>query len=324
MKKTILISLFWLLCLFAKAQQDAQYSQYMFNGIYINPAYSGYKQELNIHSFYRNQWVGVKGSPKSMSLALDASLNNANVGLAFLLGADRLGAQSSLSFYANYAYRVRLGNDEDTRLAFGVGGGLIQHGLDGNQLISTEINDSFVPVGYKTSLLPDARLGVFFSTNKFYFGASADNLLAQYMSKQGNDEAYYPTPKPHYYLTAGVLLPVNEVIQFKPSFLLKDDRGGPTSLDLSAFVLISDKIWLGGSYRTAVKVYDKSYLQKDLMLKSAIVGMTEFYVSPKLRIGYAYDYSLTKISSYTGASHEISVGFYFSKKEVRMYSPRFF
>lgn len=324
MKKSILLSLLFLLSFFAKAQQDAQYSQYMFNGIYINPAYAGYKEELNMHSFYRNQWVGIKGSPKSMSLAVDASLNEANVGLAFQLASDRLGAQNTVSFYGNYAYRVRLGNSEDTRLAFGIGGGLIQHSIDGNKLSAIDLNDASIPAGYKTSLLPDARVGMFFSSEKWYAGVSADNLLAQYMVKQSNDEVYYPTPKAHYHLTAGLLLPINETLQLKPSFLLKDDRGGPSSLDVSAFFLVADKIWLGGSYRTAVKLYDKSYLQKDLVQKNSIVAMTEFFVSPQVRFGYAFDYSLTNISGYTGGSHEISVGFYINRKQVRMLSPRCF
>jgi hypothetical protein len=113
-------------------------------------------------------------------------------------------------------------------------------------------------------------------------------------------------------------------VQIKPSFLIKDDRGGPTTLDLNAFLLLADKVWIGGSYRTGVKLYDKSYLQKDLLKKNAIVGMTEFFVSPKLRLGYAFDYSLTQISGYSGGTHEISIGFYFKPKLIGMLTPRCF
>lgn len=95
----------------AFAQQDAQYSQYIFNGIYINPAYAGYRENLNLHAFYRNQWTGIEGSPTSMSVAVDAIANEGNVGLAFQLASDKLGAQTNLSAYGNYAYRIRMNDD---------------------------------------------------------------------------------------------------------------------------------------------------------------------------------------------------------------------
>lgn len=324
MKNGIILFVLIVLSLTVKGQQDAQYSQYMFNGIYINPAYAGYKEELNLHSFYRNQWTGIKGAPQSMSLAVDAIANNGNVGLALQIASDKLGAQSSLSAYANYAYRLRIGNSESSRLAFGVGAGMVQTGIDGNMLDPLDPGDNRIPIGKQTNLLPDARAGVFYSNDRWYAGLSVDNLIAQYAVKQNNDAAYYPTPKAHYYLTGGVLLPINEVVQLKPSFLLKDDRGGPTSLDINAFVLLADKIWLGGSYRTAVKLYDKSYLQKDLDMKNSIVAMTEIYASPRLRFGYAFDYSLSQLSGYSGGTHEISVGFYIKPKNVRMLTPRYF
>ncbi|RYF25581.1 MAG: type IX secretion system membrane protein PorP/SprF [Flavobacteriales bacterium] len=324
MKHKIILFVLTIFSLVAKGQQDAQYSQYMFNGIYINPAYAGYKEELNLHSFYRNQWTGIKGAPVSMSLAVDAIANDGNVGLALQIASDKLGAQSSLSAYANYAYRLRVGNSESSRLALGVGIGAIQRGFDGNMLDPLDPGDAGVPVGRVTSLLPDARAGIFYSDDRWYAGFSVDNLVAQYTVKQNNDVAFYLTPKAHYYLTGGVLLPINETVQLKPSFLLKDDRGGPTSLDVNAFVLLADKIWLGGSYRTAVKLYDKNHLQTDLDKKNSIVAMTEIFATPRLRIGYAFDYSLSELSGYSGGTHEISIGFYIKPKNVRMLTPRYF
>lgn len=324
MKKLIILSLFALLTLKLSAQQNAQFSQYMFNGIYINPAYAGYKEEFNLHSFYRNQWVGIEGAPKSMSLAVDAVANEGNVGLAFQVTSDRIGAQNSLAFFGNYAYRLRVGNSENARLSFGLAGGLVQNSIDGTKLSAIDLNDNRIPVDFRSSLYPDAKIGVFYADEKWYAGASADNLIGQYVVKQSNQDVYFPTPRPHYYLTAGALLPINESLQLKPSFLLKDDRGGPSNLDVNAFFLIADKIWLGGSYRTAVNLYDKSYLQKDLVKKNAIVAMTEFFVTPQVRFGYAFDYSLTNIAGYSAGTHEISVGFYFRSKQVRMFTPRSF
>ena len=120
-------------------------------------------------------------------------------------------------------------------------------------------------------------------------------------------------------------MPVNEDVQIKPSFLIKDDRGGPTSLDLNAFVLFGGRFWLGASYRTAVKLYDKSYLQTDLQQTNSVVGMVDFFATENIRIGYAYDQSLSKLSGYSGGTHEISVGVVLKPKQVlKMLTPRYF
>jgi type IX secretion system PorP/SprF family membrane protein len=328
MRITLKIKWVWMLLLVVllpdkmlKAQQDAQFSQYMFNGIYINPAYAGYKEQLNLHSFYRSQWTGIKGAPRTFSVAVDASANDGNVGLALQLSADKLGAQSNLSAYANYAYRIRMNADGSSRLAFGVGIGAVQLGIDGS-LLNPNDPEPDQPTGTQSTLLPDARVGVYYSDDKFYAGFSADNLISQYINV--DRYAYIPQPKPHYYLTAGVLVPLSESILLKPSFLLKDDRGGPTSLDLNAFFLLGEKFWVGGSYRTGVKLYDKSYLQKDLSNQNSAVAMVEFYASSSFRIGYAYDFSIGPLQNYSGGTHEISIGFFFNKNNVRMKSPRYF
>lgn len=324
MKKLIIIFTILVFAQVAKSQQDAQYSQYMFNGIYINPAYAGYKEQTNLHTFYRNQWTGISGSPKSMSLALDGIANEGNVGLALQLSADKLGAQSNLAMYGNYAYRIRMNAEGTSRLAFGLGVGVIQNALHGDMLNPRDQGDEYIPFGTERELVPDARLGVFYSDSKFYAGFSVDNLVAQHVLKSRNLGINFPVPKSHYYLTAGVLLPLSTGLQLKPSLLLKDDKGGPTSLDVNAFLLLGEKIWLGASYRTAVKLYSKDYLQKDLDQNNAIAAMAEVYATPQLRIGYAFDYSLNKLQSYSGGTHEISVGYYFKRKKVRMLTPRYF
>lgn len=324
-KKILFVFAIALSSLHAVAQQDAQYSQYMFNGIYINPAYAGYKEQLNVHSFYRNQWTGITGAPKSMSLAVDAIANSGNVGLAFQVASDKLGAQNSVSAYANYAYRLRVGKSESSRLALGVGLGVLQQGIDGNNLNARDEGDNFIPIGNQNEIVPDARAGVFYSDDRFYAGFSADNLIAQYILNQRNLSVYFQTPKTHFYLIAGMLLPINESVQLKPSFLLKDDRGGPTSLDINAFVLLGNKIWVGGSYRTAVKLYNKSYLQSNLQKTNSAVGMVEFFATNFLRLGYAYDQTLSSLAGYSGGSHEISVGFTIKpKKGIKMLTPRYF
>jgi len=303
------IVLMWVLVLLGKAafaQQDAQYSQYMFNGIYINPAYAGYKEVLNLHSYYRAQWTGITGAPRSFSVAADGIANEGNVGWALQIASDKLGAQSTQSIYASYAYRIRMNEDGTARLAFGLSGGVMQLGINGSMLQTLE-PELDAPGGTQSTMVPDARAGIFYADMHFYVGFSVDNLIASHMNKA--KFVYIPQPKPHYYFTAGMLLPLSEDLQFKPSFLLKDDRAGPTSLDLNAFLLFREKIWLGGSYRTGVRLYDKYYLQKELKNRNAAVAAIEIFPTPDLRIGYAYDFAVGALETYSHGSHEISIGF---------------
>ena len=303
------------------AQQDAQFSQYMFNGIYINPAYAGYKEQLNVHAFYRTQWTGIQGAPKTMSIAIDAIANDGNVGLALQVSSDRLGAQRNESVYANYAYRIPMNADGSSRLAFGLGAGAVQLGIDG-AMLNPNNPEIYQPAGVQSTIVPDARVGAYFSNDRFYAGISADNLVSQYIDI--DRYAFIAQPKPHYYLTAGTLIPLSVDILLKPSFLLKDDRGGPTSLDLNAFVIMASKFWIGGSYRTGIKLYSKDYLQKDLSKLNSAVAAVQFMPTENLRIGYAYDFSIGALQSYSGGTHEISIGYFFNKKNVRMLTPRFF
>ncbi len=321
--KRILILLALMFCTGALyAQQDAQQSQYMFNGIYINPAYAGYKENLNLHTYYRNQWTGITGAPRSFSVALDASANDGNVGLAFQVASDKLGAQNSTSAYANYAYRLRLNADGSSRLAFGLGVGIVQVGINGDDLVTND-PELTTFTGTITKILPDARVGAFFSNDQVYAGLSGDNLVSQYINVK-NTSTFLAQPKPHYYMTAGVLIPVVGDIFIKPSFLLKDDRGGPTSLDLNAFILLGEKLWIGGSYRQGIKLYNKGYLQTDLTQLNSAVAAIELFPTENLRIGYGYDFSIGPLQGYSGGTHEISIGFYLKNYKSRMLTPRFF
>jgi type IX secretion system PorP/SprF family membrane protein len=304
-----------------KAQQDAQFSQYMFNSIYVNPAYAGYREQLNFHTFYRNQWTGIDGAPKTLSFAIDAIANNGNVGLALHASSDKLGAQRNANVYADYAYRIRLNNNGSSRLAFGLGIGVVQLGLDGS-LLNPIDNEAELPTGIQNTTLPDARAGAFLSNNKFFAGFSVDNLVSQYINE--NRFAYIPKPKPHYYVTAGILLPLSTDAVLKPSFLIKDDRGGPTSLDINAFIILADKLWLGAGYRTGVKLYNKDYLQKDLNAINSAVAAVQVRTGNNLRIGYAFDFSLNSLQGYSAGTHEIAISYFLNRKNLRMISPRYF
>lgn len=321
--KLFLSSVSLLITINVFAQQDAQFSQYMFNGLYINPAYAGYKEQLNLHTFYRSQWTGgLDGNPETFSLALDAIANNGNVGLALTVLKDQLGAESTLAAYANYAYRLKVGST--SRLALGLGVGVAQYGLDGAMLESYNPNDPSKPLDMQSVIVPDIRAGIYYSSDRYYAGFSADNLISRYMNYAKDPTILIPTKMPHFYLTAGTLIPLSKMVLLKPSFMLKNEAKGPANLDLNTFVLLGERLWLGASYRTGINAWKKNNLQENLSTTDAFVALAEIYATDRLRIGYAYDFAFNKFKDFNYGTHEISLGYSFIPKKVRMLSPRYF
>lgn len=310
MNKIILTGLFFFMLFHAKGQQDAQYGQYVFNGLYINPAYAGYKDEIYFQAFFRTQWTGIKGGPKSLSVSIDAPVNKKKLGLGALITTDKIGAQNSLNAVGNLSYRIQLNSEDTKAIAFGIGLGVSQNGINGSLLTPTDIGDLRVPTGMISRMAPDARAGIQYSSERFFIGLSVNNLIAPYLKAEKEDDILNLKQESHVYLTAAKVYVINSDLFFKPSILFKDDLHGPTSADFNAFLLFKQKVWFGGVYRTSVKLYPKTHLQKDLSNQSAIGFIAEFFVKPNFRIGYGYDYSLNKLGPYDNGSHEISVGFY--------------
>ena len=314
MKKTVLLFIGVLITFAVKAQQDSQFTQYVFNGIHINPGYAGSKEELYIQSFYRAQWLGLEGAPRTFSVSADAALMNKNVGLGLIVSSDQVGAQQHLSAYVNYAYRLRVGFEESTRLSFGIAGGMVQTGIDGGRLNAVQPGDIAVPTGMQSLTVPDARVGVYYADTTFFAGLSLTNIIARSLANKTHENMNVPLPEPHLYFTTGALFKVNSDVRFKPVLLIKDDFKGPMSIDLNAFFLLKEKVWLGGFYKTEANLYDKKHLQRDLMKRNALGVIAEVFATPDLRIGYSYDYLINKFRNYSSGSHELSVGFYFSKR----------
>lgn len=331
-KKTILgLSLAAIGVFPAKAQQNIQFSQYIFNSLSVNPAYAGYKEEWFAQMAYRNQWTGLSGAPVTGQLSIDgiADSYKKNVGIGLQLTADKLGPQSSTSIYANYAYRLRLDADDTQRLSFGVAAGVTQYGLDGSKLSPVDQGDQSLPVGKISSTIPDIRAGIYYYNPKFYIGASVMDLLS---GDESNDIFRWDNTTPanlkrkrHLYLIAGTLFNLSEDVKLRPSLLVQEDFKGPTSMDLSGMVIFGDKFWIGGSYRTGMSIWKKDYTRgQQLSKQNAISGITQFYVNDRFRIGYSYDYIVSGLSSVQNGTHEITLGLTFPGKNKRLLSPRFF
>ena len=324
-----------LLCLAAgsRAQQSVQFSQYIFNGLSINPAYAGYKDVLHLNASYRQQWTGFDGAPRTGSISLDGPLNrgnkDANVGLGIQAMMDNLGPQSAISLYASYAYRIRLDEEDTRRLCFGLGVGATQYGMDGKDLIYEMGGDRIIPDGSAKATTPDARVGIYYYTPSVYIGVSVLDLLSKYTSSGYKWRGYtYESirRKQHLYVTAGYMFNVNDDISLKPSVLFKSDFSGPAGLDATLMMHIDELLWVGGSYRTNLSVLNKKSVVNNAGLDkaNAVSGILEYYISPKYRIGYSYDYSMNKLAGIQTGTHELSIGILFNSKLFSTSNPRYF
>jgi len=331
--RLFLLVLLTAFCQLVSAQQDIQFSQYVFNGLSVNPAYAGYKEDIYLNSTYRKQWVNFPGSPETGTLSVDGLINpggSKTVGLGGQVTWDRLGPQESLSFYGSYAYRIQLNAQDDSRLSFGLGIGINQYSINGDKFNARDPNDLNIPVGKVSSTKPNANFGVYYYNPNFYAGFAVLDLFQSNLYDNliiGNESYDFAVIRKtrHYYLTAGGLFNLSEGVKLKPSFMLKDDFKGPTNLDLNAFLLFGERLYLGASYRTGIKIWQKNHLQSDLEKTDAVSLLTEILATERFRIGYSYDFTTSKLGNYQNGSHEISLGFLlFSKKRERIYSPRYF
>jgi len=309
----ICYTLLALLCaLGASAQQNPQYSQYIFNSMAINPAYTGSKQVLHLNAFHRSQWTGVEGAPTTQSLNVDGIAASKHMGLGLGLTRDRIGAQTTLSAYGNVAVKLQV--SQKGVLSLGLAPGLVQYTLDGASL-GIE-NDPAIPAGRESVIRPDVKLGAYFHTDRFYAGLSASDLLEYKDLQQVDSER-------HYYFTTGYVFDLGNFFKFKPSVLVKEDLNAPTSIDLNGFVLLADRLWLGGSYRTSMPVFKQEEAFRNATKRTALALIAELQIHRALRLGYAYDKMLNNMSGMH--THEISVGYYFFKKQdTRMLTPQYF
>ena len=314
-----------------KAQQNIQLTQYLFNTLSVNPAYAGYKEEWFAQTALRSQWTGIKDAPQTGQLSVDGVTDTLHkrIGLGLQITADRLGPQSALSAYVNYAYRLKLDHNDEHRLCFGLAAGITQYGLNGRKLWPGEEGDPAIPDGMISSLIPDLRFGIYYSSPTWFAGVSVMDLLSGDQSNRifrwDANTTDNLRRKRHVYVVTGALFDLSEDLRLRPSLLLKEDFKGPTSLDVSALVGFDDKLWLGAGIRSGVTLWAKEYRRgQQLSHRNSLSGIAQFYASDRLRIGYSYDYIISALSSVQNGSHELTLGITFPQKKARVKSPRFF
>ena len=306
MNKIYSIAAVVLLGLTSYSQQDPHYTQYMYNMNVINPAYAGSKESLSGGLLYRKQWVDIEDSPSTGTFFIHSPVGK-NVGLGVSVINDRIGPVEETNAYADVSYTLNLGGEH--RLAFGVKGGATFHKVDFNTIYPTlpDVDDGVFGGGNPNETLLNVGAGAFYYTDKYYVAFSVPNMVrGRYLDYDG---VKYGSEVLHYFLTAGYVFQLGENLKFKPSGMLKGAFNTPTSLDLSANFLFSERFEIGATYR----------------LEDSFGGMVNFaIIRDVLRIGYAYDHIVSDLKVTTPASHEFLLLFDLTGSKKVSRSPRYF
>ncbi|MEX0273406.1 MAG: type IX secretion system membrane protein PorP/SprF [Flavobacteriaceae bacterium] len=284
----------------ASGQQLPQFTQYMYNTMSVNPAYTGSRGTLNATLLYRYQWAGIEGNPRTATLAVHSPMkyNRSALGISYI--NDRSGDEQSHFAFANYSYTIPMG--QKLKLALGLNAGLVNYGF---KRIPDPTDPSFS--GDFTRSAPNFGAGLYLHTNHWYLGVSTPRILTTDL----NEGEFEALERNSYYGIAGVVINISPTIKFKPTALAKITNGAPASYDATASLLFSEKLWIGASYRF-----------NDV---DNIGFLLDYQVTDFIRLGYAYDLPRGDFNTYSSGSHEIILIYeLWPKKLGGIKSPRYF
>lgn len=302
MKTRILLFVLMFTGVLSYAQQDAQFTQYMYNTININPAYAGSRGALSLFALHRTQWVGLDGAPVTNTISMNTPLNESNLGLGVSLVNDKIGPTTENAISADISYTIP--TSETWKLSFGIKATANLFDLDANKLNPVDASDPSLQNYSKFS--PNIGAGLYLHSDKAYIGLSVPNFIET--SRYDDNEVAIFKEKINYYLIAGYVFDINYDVKFKPALLTKMVQGAPLQVDASANFMFYDKLTLGVSYRWSAAL-------------SAMVG---FQVTDGLYIGYGYDRETTNLNNYNSGSHEIFLRYELFNNISKIISPRFF
>ncbi|MCC6600122.1 MAG: type IX secretion system membrane protein PorP/SprF [Crocinitomicaceae bacterium] len=305
--KKIVVLLFTIIaggCAFG--QQELMISQYMFNGMVLNPAYAGSHPYWSASLLHRSQWVKFDNAPTTQTFSIDGPIANRKFGMGLTVSNDQLGITKQLEVGVNFAAKVALGSGN---LAAGIRVAGANYTANLSDAVIWDTQDPVYANNIKNELVPKVGLGLYYYQRKWYAGVSVPTVYS-------SDDKIIPSTSSasrffenHYYFNAGYVFEVTPTLAIKPSTLIKYQPEAPVEADINCNFLFFKKFWLGAGYRTG----------------DALVAMAEWNITPQLRLGYAYDYTLTDIANYSSGSHEVMLGFDFGKDvNIKTRSPRYF
>ncbi len=290
----------------ASAQQDPMFTQYMHNPVSINPAYAGSRGTLNFVAMHRQQWVGIDGAPKTLTLSVNSPFLGYNVGIGLSLIHDEIGPIKQTGIYADYSYHLKV--TTKTKLAFGLKGGMNMYDVNLLNLIGAQNDDHLSLYGARKLFLPNFGVGSYLYSNRFYVGFSIPKMLQNSLSDDENTLNYANKEERHLFLTGGVVLDIAENIKFKPSTTIRIVSGSPVSAEVSAAILLHDRLWVGGMFR----------------LGDSVGALVKFDLTDQLSLGYSYDLTQSGLKPFNQGTHEVFVSYDVAFKSKKILSPRYF
>lgn len=307
MKRKFLFGLLVTMGAGAFAQQDAQFTQYMFNQLSLNPAYAGSREALNTALTYRNQWTKMDGAPTTVSAFAHGALKSKKIGLGAQLTNDEIGPKKVMGVSGTFAYRIYFGNS--SKLAMGLRYGMYNYTMNWGEITYKDQTDPYNTMNITNKVVPSADFGIYYNSLKYYGGISATHILGNSKITEGVDNPLGVVSKlePHIFTTAGAAFNLMDNLVFNPSFLTKFTQNAPPSIDVSANFFIDERIWIGGAYR----------------LDYGLTLLTQYHITPKFKIGYSYDVGMNQIGKVSGHSHEIMIGYDFNLYKSKIISPRY-
>lgn len=299
----------------AFGQQVATYSQYMFNGLAINPAYAGSHNALSATALARFQNVGLDGAPNTQTFSAHSPLLNKRVALGFMVIHDQLSIINQTGIHFSYAYRIplRAGDDNQAQISFGLQGGVSMYNARYTQLDLYSNSPSNPNPGADMAFSQDIResrpnigAGVFYSQKNAYLGISMPSMVNNVFDRgEGYETVYQNVPV---IVTGGYVFMINHLLKFKPNFLFKTVDSRPVELDVNANFLFDEVLWAGLSYKSSKQV----------------AVMTQVQLTDQLQFGYSYNITAGYIRTVELGSHEVMVNYRFLFHKKGVLSPRYF
>ena len=318
-----------------KAQQDPMYTMYMFNSLAYNPGFAGTPDYLSVRALYRNQWWGIEGGPTTQTISVHTPFKD-RIGLGFNLVNDEVGATGSTVFSLSYAYRIPFGNG---KLSIGLQASAMNWRADWSLLKfkdprMTDVSFDDLEPSY---WIPNFGVGAFYYTQNYYIGLSVPHLMNADLrvDKVNNDNRWAQTYR-HFFLSGGATFPVNgDAIIFKPSILIKsvgllgdftsDSKhlnrvGAPTEFDIDIAFMFYQALWVGTSFRSAIEA--KQFGGSSSF--DSIDIWASYYMGNGVRIGAAYDYTISKLQDHVDGSFEVMLGYDLNYNASGVVTPRYF
>ena len=299
---TLMVLALWLVSSESNAQQDPQYTHYMYNTLSVNPAYAGQRETLSVVGLHRTQWVGINGAPQTQSLGIHSPLRNERIGLGLNIVNDALGPARESFVDANFSYTIPV-SENGTKLSFGLKAGWHNINVDWSKGQFQNPDVVFNQNISQNALIAGA--GLYLSNRDWYLGVSAPNFITT--NHYDDFQESLAAERLHYFIHGGYVFNLSDNVKLKPAFLVKAVSGAPLIADISANALFNDKLTLGLAWR-----WDDS-----------IAGLVGFQIKEGLYIGYGYDLTTTDLNNYNSGTHEIILRFEVQKLG-RILSPRFF